>query len=106
MKLKDSGKTGIIVNMRGMRPLSQLNRLKFLFKLKEAGKFQVYLRNSQTDQKWQSGIIESKTSDWTEQFVDFRVRKGKYFADEIQFILQSDKTILEVDDLLLYEPGI
>ena len=105
VKLKETGKTGIIVNMRGMRPLSQLNRLKFLYKCNEAEKFQVYLRNSQSGQKWQGEIIESKTSDWTEHFVDFHARKRNVFADELHFILLSDTGVLQIDDLLLYEPG-
>ena len=105
VKSRESGKNGIIVNMRGMRPLSQLNRLKFLHKLKDAAKFQVSLRNSQTGQKWQGEDFIISNGEWTEQFVDFNVSNSNSSADEIHFLILSEKGTLQVDDLLLYEPG-
>jgi hypothetical protein len=105
VKLKETGKNGIIVNMRGMRPLSQLNRLKFQCKLVGAEKIQVLIRNSQTQQTWEGGTLTSNSTDWTEQFLDFKVDKEKQFADEIHFLMSSARGTLHVDDLLLYEPG-
>ena len=105
VKLKETGKNGIIVNMRGTRPLSQLNRLKFQCKLVGAEKIQVLLRNSQTQQTWEGGTLTSNSTDWTEQFLDFKVDKEKQFADEIHFLMSSARGTLQVDDLLLYEPG-
>ena len=100
-----SGRPWIRVHMRGMRPLSRLNRLKFLFRAEGSDRFQVSLANSQTGKVWKGGVVISRGAGWQEASLDFTANGEGVFADEIRFELPRKDSVLLVDDLLLYEPG-
>jgi hypothetical protein len=101
----NSGQQWIRVHMRGMRPLSRLNRLKFIFKIQGTELFDVSLANSQTGKIWKGGAVTSRDAGWQEAFLDFSVNEEKMLADEIRFQLPGKDSVLLVDNLLLYEPG-
>lgn len=67
----------------------------------------VMLRNSRTKQECGGTIIGLKQNEWAETGITFNVANGPAdftHADEIQILLPKDAE-LQIDNLLLFEPG-
>jgi hypothetical protein len=89
--------------MRGFRRLSEVNHVRFRYRLTGAKKMSVTLANSQ------GGRIKADLSDlqegsWQEATAIFKEDPEMPFADEIQFRVAADAELL-IDDVLLFEPG-
>lgn len=95
----------IRVQLRGLRPLSEWNRLRFRHRLTGGdAKLRVVLANSQNGQNWEAALSNLQPGRWAEASVDFKIAAGESFADELQFSVSPGMELL-VDDVLLYEPG-
>jgi len=92
----------IRVNMRGDRPLSDRNRLRFLCKT-SAKEIRVSLRDAASQKTWEQTIEVMKQVAWQNISIDFLTRKGAK-ATDIIFRCEKGQSLL-VDDLLLYEPS-
>ena len=99
-----TGRPWIRVHLRGARPLSVANRLRFRYRLTGGGELKVVLANSTTGQEWNALGREWVSGMWAEATVDFQVGKSGMFADELQFLAPNNAELL-VDDLLLFEPA-
>lgn len=96
-------KPWIRLQMRGFRRLSDVNHLRFRYRLKGTKKMTVVLANSQ------GGRIRTELSDlqegsWQEATAIFKEDPEMPFADEILFRVAADVELM-VDDVLLFEPG-
>jgi hypothetical protein len=69
-----SGRPWIRVSLRGARPLSAANRLRFRYRLTGGDGLKILLANSKTGQEWNAPARELVTSKWAEAAVDFQGR--------------------------------
>jgi lysophospholipase L1-like esterase len=98
------GAPWIRVNLRGLRPLGSLNRLRFRSQSSGSGEVRVVLANSTTGRQWNASITHSPADQWTAHAVDFSSDTAGAFADEIQFH-PANRAEFRVDDVLLFEPA-
>lgn len=91
------------VSLRGLRPLSEVTRLRFRYRVTGTGEIRVALRNSQTGQHWQSDLNQAMRGRWAGGTVVFEIEKRPAFADELHFAVAKDAE-LSIDDVLLFEP--
>jgi hypothetical protein len=101
--LTKSGEALIRVGLRGGRPLSTVNRLRFRYRLTGTGDIRITLANSRTGQQWRSDLSDAARGRWAEGNVDFEVTERNAFADELHFAVAKDAQLF-VDDVLLFEP--
>lgn len=99
-----TGRPWIRVHLRGARPLSVANRLRFRYRLTGADRFEVVLANAATGKEWPAPSREWVSGKWAEAAVDFQVVESGMFADELRFLAPENAELL-VDDLLLFEPA-
>ncbi len=97
------GAPWIRVQMRGLRPLSATNRLRFRCKLTGDGPVNVTLANSSTGTVWNAEPLTPKPNEWVESCLDFTAGTKGAFADELRFTIPKGSELL-VDDVLLFEP--
>jgi len=97
------GRPWIRVQLRGARPLSAANRLRFRYRLTGGNSLEVVLANAKTGQEWDAPVREWVLGKWAEATVDFPVGGSGLFADELRFLAPENAELL-VDDLLLFEP--
>jgi len=100
-----TGRSWIRVHLRGARPLSAANRLRFRYRLTGGDQLQVILANATTGQEWNAPPREWVSGTWAEATVDFQVGKSGMYADELRFLAPVSAELL-VDDLLLFEPAL
>ena len=98
-----TGEPWIRVGLRGARPLSERNRLRFRCKLTGAGPLKIILANSQTGQQWSASLPQLRIGEWTECSAAFAEGTSGGSADELRFIIPKSAELL-VDDVLLFEP--
>jgi hypothetical protein len=98
-----TGRPWIRVRMRGARPLSAANRLRFRYRLSGGDRLDVALANATTGQEWNAPAREWVSGKWAEATVDFQVGEGGHLADELRFLAPTNAELL-VDDLVLFEP--
>ncbi len=96
-------KPWIRLQMRGFRRLSEVNHLRFRYRLKGAKKITVVLANSQGG-RIRTELADLQEGSWQEGTAIFKEDPEVPFADEIQFRIAADAELL-VDDVLLFEPG-
>ena len=96
-----TGNPWLRVNLRGVRPLSERNRLRFRCNT-SAKEIQVSLHDTVSNKAWEDVVKVSKQGIWQNAAVDFQVKKGSRATDIIFRIPTGEN--LQVDDLLLYEP--
>ena len=99
-----TGRPWIRVHMRGARPLSAADRLRFRYRLTDGNELKVVLANSTTGQEWNAPGLVWASEKWTETTMDFQVARSGLFADELRFVAANNAELL-VDDLLLFEPA-
>ena len=99
---KATGATWIRVNLRGSRPLSEKNRLRFRYKT-SANEIRVSLEDSAPGKTFANHQRVTSKGDWQEASVDFAARKGDRATDVVFRVPKGAD--LQVDDLLLYEPA-
>ena len=92
----------IRVNLRGQRPLSAVNRLRFRYRVDGTGDIRLTLANSRTGQEWRNTLNKAARGRWTEATVDFQINERNAFADEMRFAVANGTELL-VDDVLLFE---
>ena len=94
------------MQLRGLRPLSEMNRLRFRHRLTSSeARLRIVLANHKTGQQWDATLPNLPTGRWAEASVDFKIVAGQEsFADELQFLAPPGAEFL-LDDVLLYEPG-
>jgi hypothetical protein len=106
---QDGDQAQLVVNMRGRRPLSAKNRLRFDYHL-TGGPLVVALVDNKTGQRSSKTLGGLKQNEWARTAVDFEVtddRKANEppVADEIHFDSLHLGAVLTIDDVLLYEPA-
>jgi hypothetical protein len=99
-----TGEPWIRVHLRGQRPLSPSNRLRFRYRLNGATELRVVLAKVSPSYTWNAMAKNLEVGRWAEATVDFDGGKGA-LADEIRFLAAKGAELL-VDNLLLYEPGV
>ena len=94
------------IDMRGRRPLGALNRLRFKYQLQGAESIDVELFDRTSRQSIKTQAPKLTRGQWAQVSVDFKLDKSASarHADEIRLLLKRGAK-LQVDDLLLYEPG-
>ncbi|MFP6900324.1 MAG: hypothetical protein VCA36_05240, partial [Opitutales bacterium] len=97
-----TGTPWIRVNMRGLRSLSERNRLRFRHNT-SAKEIHVSLQDATSGEAWGKVVNVSKQGAWQDASVDFQVKKGSQATDAV-FRVPKGASLL-VDDLLLYEPA-
>ena len=98
-----TNETWIRVNLRGQRPLSAVNRLRFRYRVAGTGDIRLILANSRTGQGWRNTLSDAARGRWAEAAIDFEVHERNAFADELRFAVASEAEVF-VDDVLLFEP--
>lgn len=105
-----TGQTWIRVYFRGRRPLGDLTRACFDYRLtsKTPG-LKMVLLDSKSGRSLEANLIDLATGTWAKTFVDFKPgTKEKSapltHADELRFYAPPGSELL-LDDLLVYEPG-
>jgi len=93
----------IRVGLRGERPLSGVNRLRFRYRVVGTGDIRITLANSRTGQAWRNTLSDAARGRWAEGAVDFEVNERDASADELHFAVARDAELF-VDDVLLFEP--
>jgi len=93
----------IRVSLRGLRPLSDLTRLRFRYRLDGNGPLRIVLANSNERREWLGAHTETIAGTWPEASVDFKPATKNAFADELRFEVPAG-SVLFVDDVLLFEP--
>jgi hypothetical protein len=93
----------IRVSLRGQRPLSAVNRLRFRYHVVGTGDVRVTLANSRTGREWRNTVSDAARGRWAEATVDFEVNERNAFADELRFAVANGAEVF-VDDVLLIEP--
>ena len=93
----------IRVQLRGLRPLSTITRLRFRYRVIGTGDIRVALVNSKSGQQWRGIAEDLARGRWAEAVTDFEVNEHDRFADELHFVVAKDAELL-VDDVLLFEP--
>lgn len=99
---KATGAPWIRVNLRGSRPLSEKNRLRFRYKT-SAEEIRVNLRNVAEEVRPVRKVKVEEPGVWREASVDFSARVGDRVTDLVFRVPKGAD--LQVDDLLLYEPA-
>jgi hypothetical protein len=99
-----TGQPWIRVHLRGLRPLSEVTRLRFRYRLRGADMLDVALANAKTGRDWNATLAGLATGRWAEASVDFAIGGRGAFADELRFVAPKNAELL-VDDVLLFEPG-
>ena len=93
----------IRVSMRGERPLSTVNRLRFRYRVVGTGDIRVTLANSRSAQEWRKIASDLARGRWAEAVIDFEIEQRSAHADELRFAVAKGAE-LQVDDVLLFEP--
>ncbi len=99
----DNEESWIRVHLRGRRPLSALNRLRFRYRLNGAAELKASLADTASGKEWTAKVANPETGRWSLAGLDFPAGGTGFHADEIRF-RTSRHAELKVDDLLLYEP--
>lgn len=99
----------IRLSLRGDRRLGAVNDLLFKYRLSAADDFEVALYRGgkplpEATQKVKAGQRDI-WSETTLRFAAPEAAKSDQFVDEIRFLVPADG-VLDLDDLLLYEPGV
>jgi hypothetical protein len=94
----------IRVGLRGLRPLSKNNAVRFRYRLAASERLDVVLLNSKTGWQHAASVREVKQNEWSEATIALPGTAEKPFADELLFLIDARGTLL-VDDVLIYEPG-
>lgn len=92
----------IRLHLRGDRPLGQMTRLSFRYRLSGADSLQVRLKNKTAGEGPLVELKSLRKGEWAEATADFPA--GLKSAEEIHFLLPRGAELL-VDDALLFEPG-
>lgn len=105
---KKSGRPWIRVSLRGRRPLPDLTRVRFHYRLKGADDLRIVLADSTTDRTAEAALDGLTVGEWREESVDFKSSTDRatalQAADEVRFLLPEGAELL-IDDLLVYAPG-
>jgi inosine-uridine nucleoside N-ribohydrolase len=104
---KKTGKPWMRVHFRGRRPVGELTRARFEYRLTTAGAVRVVLADSKSSWSAEQTLDNPVVGKWSEQFLDFDTSKldaENRFADEIRFYPPAEADFY-LDDLLVYEPG-
>ncbi len=104
----DTGQPWLRVYFRGRRPIGELTRARFQYRLSTAGKLRVVLADTKTGWSSEAVVEKPAVAKWAEAVLDFDTTSQKpedqsRFADEIRFYPSADAELL-IDDLLVYEP--
>ncbi len=94
------------LHLRGLRKVPASTSVAFRYRLTGAKSFDVALVNSQTKQRVAVSVATTNNGEWSTLSVDFADKLKSTplsTADELQFLLPSG--VLQLDDVLLYEPG-
>lgn len=97
----EHGRPWVRLHLRGERPLGEVTRLRFRYRLKGADSMRLVLAHRASND---TRAFEAKglaRDDWSETTVEFAA--GMMRADEIRFHLPAGSELL-LDDVLLYEP--
>ena len=98
-----TGQPWIRVHLRGARPLSKVNRLRFRYQMTGGNNLSAVLANGKTGQAWSASVKDLKSGAWAETTMEFMVPSQGASADELLFLAPKSASLL-VDDLLLFEP--
>ena len=98
-----TGQPWIRVHLRGARPLSMVNRLRFRYRLAGGDHVIITLANAKTGRQWNAPAQGPTAGAWAEATVDFPSGEDDAFADELRFLAPKYAELL-VDDVLLFEP--
>ena len=102
-----SGKPWIRVNLRGHRELSRQTHVRFRYKTTGGKGMKVVLVNSKTARQFAESMATPIHNEWLETTLRFEVpesKAGPVLADEVRFLV-DEGTRLQVDDILIFEPG-
>ena len=100
---KATGKPWIRISLRGERPVGQTTSLRFAYHLAGASSIEVILANSRTGKRATKQLTDITADAWSEQHLEFDTQELAS-ADELHFLLPAGAA-LQVDDVLVYEPG-
>jgi hypothetical protein len=98
-----TGAPRIRMHLRGLRPLSAANRLRFRCKLTGGGPIAISLGNSANGREWPASQVDVPGG-WLEKTVEVPSDTNGAFADELRFSVPRGSELL-VDDVLLFEPS-
>jgi hypothetical protein len=98
-----TGQPWVRVHLRGARPLSKVNRLRFRYQMTGGNNLSAVLGNTKTGQEWSASVKDLKSGAWAEATLEFLVTHPGASADELRFVAPKNTSLL-VDDLLLFEP--
>jgi len=102
--IEEDGAPVLRINLRGKRRLEELLRLRFDGKLAQPGRIDIELVNTTTKERFSAVSSIELASEWSRAYVDLKIPSGEEkWADEIQFIPKAGQ-VLEVDNVLLYQP--
>jgi len=105
-----TGQSWIRVHFRGRRPLGELTRARFDYRLSnDAANLKLVLFDSESGRSNNVSLVDVAVGTWAEAFVDFKpTADGKTakmtHADELRVYAPAGSELL-LDDLLVYEPG-
>ena len=102
---RETGQPKLVVDLRGPRRLSAVTELTFKYKLTGGDSLKIELVDREGNHTAELGKL--KCGEWSEATVRFDLPAGEQrerFTTAVRF-LPPAAAVLEIDDLLLYEPG-
>jgi hypothetical protein len=100
-----TGDSKLVVDLRGPRRLAATTELTFKYKLNGGDSLKIALVDREGNHA--AELNRLKLGEWSEATVRFELPAGERrerFAAAVRFLPPAG-TVLEIDDLLLYEPG-
>jgi hypothetical protein len=101
----DTGQHKLVVDLRGPRRLAAVTELTFKYRLTGGDSLKIELIDRDGNQT--AELSKPKTGEWSEATARFELRaeeKRDRFVTAVRFVPPAGE-VLEIDDLLLYEPG-
>ncbi len=104
---KVTGKPWLRVGLRGRRLLSSRTSVAFQYRLSKPSHVRVALVDTKNGRQESAYLDSPETGAWSRTRLDFLAASNsdKRFADEFRFYVESPEAELQIDDLLIYEPG-
>ena len=103
-----TGLPSLDIGLRGLRPMGGKTQLSFRYRLQGGDAVEVSLVNNMSGTKHVFPLRNLKPDEWAEKTIDFNAiagggpRAGE-MIDSVRFVA-SGEAVLQIDDLLLFEP--
>jgi purine nucleosidase len=109
VKHPKTGLPWLEIGLRGPRPMAAKTHLAFRYRLQEGDSFDVALTNTKTGAEYAAPLRNLQRGEWASRTIDFNAVAGGgpkvgESIDAIRFVAPA-RAMLQIDDLLLYEPG-